>query len=113
MKHLIFGQQGEKLALDYLKKHGIIIMAKNFKNRFGEIDLIGKDKEQIVFFEVKRSRDIRFGFPEERVDSKKLNKIIKTGQGFLIKNNLLNKSWRIDVVSIRNRQIKWIKNITN
>ena len=113
MRHLIFGQQGEKLALEYLKKHGVIIITKNFKNRFGEIDLIGKDNEQIVFFEVKRSKDIRFGFPEERVNAVKLNKIIKTGQGFLIQNNLIDNSWRIDVVSIQDKQIKWIKNITN
>jgi len=113
MRHLIFGQQGEKLALEYLKKHGVIIIAKNFKNRFGEIDLIGKDNEQIVFFEVKRSKDTRFGFPEERVNAVKLYKIIKTGQGFLIQNNLIDKSWRIDVVSIQDKQIKWIKNITN
>lgn len=113
MKHLIFGRQGEKLAFEYLKKHGVAIITKNYKNKLGEIDLIGKDKEQIVFFEVKRSKNKRFGFPEERVNYQKIEKIIKVGQEFLVRNNLIDQSWRIDVISIQNMKIKWIKNVTN
>ena len=89
------------------------IIAKNYKNKSGEIDLIGKDNEQIIFFEVKRSKDNRFGFPEERVNYPKIKRIIKIGQEFLIQNNLIDQSWRIDVISIQNMEIKWIKNITN
>ncbi|SUO95136.1 YraN family protein [Suttonella ornithocola] len=51
--HLLRGQYGEKLAAQYLKKQGLHIVTKNYRTRLGEIDLIAKDKETIVFVEVR------------------------------------------------------------
>ena len=61
------GAKYEKQAADYLERQGVEILARNYRNRKGEIDLIGRDSEYTVFFEVKYRRDNSKGTPEEAV----------------------------------------------
>ena len=64
------GDNYELLAADYLRNNGVKILVKNYRNRFGEIDLIGYDGETLVFFEVKYRNNLQSGYAEEAVDAK-------------------------------------------
>ncbi len=71
------GALGEAQAVAYLKKNGYKILETNFSTIFGEIDIIARDKKDIVFIEVKLRRTKEFGFPEEAVNERKQSRIIK------------------------------------
>jgi len=94
------GSKAEEFALLLLKNSGYKIISKNYRSRFGEIDIIALDDNTLVFVEVKFRSSYKFGLPEEAVDKKKLEKIKKVGY-FFWKNNFPEvKKVRIDVVSI-------------
>ena len=121
MDNLILGKKGEEIASLYLQKQGYKLLAKNFKSKLGEIDLIFLDPsagsgQVLVFVEVKTRCDKRFGEPEEAVTPWKIRSIIKTGQYFSLLHPELPDSLRIDVVAIlmdangKAEEIKLIKN---
>ncbi|MBE0686035.1 MAG: YraN family protein, partial [Anaerolineaceae bacterium] len=66
---------GEETAHNYLVERGIRIVEKNYRTQSGEIDLIGFENDDLIFFEVKTRSSINFGYPEEAVNSKKIEKI--------------------------------------
>ena len=91
------GKIGEDLACDYLIKKGYQILERNWGNKWGEIDIIARDKETVVFVEIKTKVGISFGTPEEMVNPKKLAQIQRLASTYpLAKNNQL----RIDVVAV-------------
>ena len=63
----LFGNKAEKLAERYLKKKGYKILDRQFVTRYGEIDLVAREGDEIVFVEVKARRSTAFGYPEESV----------------------------------------------
>ena len=82
----------------------------NFKSRFGEIDIIAKDAETLVFIEVKYRKSSSFGYPEEFVNLKKQHKILQTARYFMLKSHSdVETPIRFDVVSILGDKIKVIK----
>lgn len=93
------GKKGEEAAVAFLKKNGYRIIAKNYKTVFGEIDVIAKYKDIVVFVEVKTRADRSFGHPFEAVHPGKREKIRKVALCFLKK---LKKEVpaRFDVLSI-------------
>jgi len=95
-----FGKAGEALALQCLKKNGYQIIEQNYRNRLGEIDIIAKDGDTIVFVEVKSRRTNRFGHPKQAVTPAKQRKISKVALYYLKTTRQLNRSGRFDVVSI-------------
>ncbi len=76
------GDSGEAAALSYLKHHGFELVAKNYHSRYGEIDIIVKDSEYIVFVEVKTRNQFAVSRPSDFVDSRKQKKIMKTAAVF-------------------------------
>jgi len=94
------GKFAEKVAENYLKGEGFKILEKNFRKPWGEIDIIAKIGDALVFVEVKansqefRSEDFS---PETRVDEKKIRKITKTAKTYIGDRDV---SWRVDIVSI-------------
>lgn len=94
------GKQGEEVVCKYLEKNNYIILDKNFNIRTGEIDIIAKDKNEIVFIEVKTRTNNRYGMPVEAVTEEKLKKIYRTAEYYIHKRNLYNISARIDVVEV-------------
>ncbi|MBC7196082.1 MAG: YraN family protein, partial [Deferribacterales bacterium] len=106
---LFKGKKGEELALNFLENNGYKLIEKNFKSKFGEIDLIMKDGEVIVFVEVKYRLSEDYGSPKDAVTYEKMKKIIKTAEYFIVKNNL-NSLYRFDVVSILKNNIEHVKN---
>jgi putative endonuclease len=100
-QNLYLGKTGEELAADYLEKNGYRILARNYKTRLGEIDIVALDKDTICFVEVKARLSDEFGLPQEAVSFFKQRQISKAALIFIKKNNLLDKKARFDVVSIR------------
>jgi putative endonuclease len=94
------GKSGEELAVTLLKENGYKILARNFKTKIGEIDIVACDKDTISFVEVKTRQSDRFGSPMEAVSYPKRRQISKAALTYLKDNNLLNKKARFDVVSI-------------
>ena len=77
------GKMGERKACEYLETKGYEILEVNFHSRFGEIDIIAKDGETVVFAEVKTRKNDQFGTPAEFVTPAKMKKIIKTAYFYL------------------------------
>jgi len=110
----VLGQTGEKIAATYLQNKGYKILERNWRGRFGEIDIIAQEKNQIVFVEVKARQSKDFGLPEEAVDFKKQNKLVRTALEYLQKTPT-KLSFRFDVIGIEfksfsNYKISHIKN---
>lgn len=95
--NLYTGKLAEDLACDHLKKKGYLLVERNFRNRFGEIDIIAKNKDTLVFIEVKAKTGKDFGSPEEMINSKKLFKVRRMAEVYL---NGKNSLCRIDVVAV-------------
>lgn len=108
------GRSSEDFAASYVSRLGYKILDRNFKSKFGEIDIIAEDYDTLVFVEVKARLSLRFGAPEEAVTPWKINKIRKTGEYYSLLHPKLPKKLRIDVVAIliehgKHPQIKLIK----
>jgi putative endonuclease len=93
----IIGQLTENMAAAYLAQNGMEIIEQNFSNKFGEIDIIAKDKDVLVFVEVKAKTGIEFGLPEEMITKGKLSKVRRMADLYLQNHKL---PCRIDVVAI-------------
>ncbi len=95
----LFGTRVETLVADYLRSHGYRILEHQWKTRFGEIDLICQDGDEVVFVEVKARRSGTYGFPEESVGYGKIQKIVRCAEHYLnVQSN--HQVWRIDVVAV-------------
>lgn len=94
------GKYGEEKAVEYLEKQGYEIIARNFRSARGEIDIIARDEDFIIFIEVKLRRSQKYGPPQSAVDYRKQEKIKKVTEYFLLKQGLRNERIRFDVISI-------------
>ena len=96
----LLGRKGEQMAADALCERGYRMVEHNFRCRYGEIDLIAEEKDDLVFVEVKTRRGTAFGRPEEAVTLTKRRKLVKVASYYLDLHNAGDRSWRIDVVAI-------------
>lgn len=94
------GQAGELLAKNLLQNKGYHFLAQNFRTRFGEIDLIFQHQNTIVFIEVKARKYFTQGLPEEAVTPRKISKICRVGEYYLLQQQLTHKPSRIDVIAV-------------
>ena len=102
------GRAGEQKATKYLKKLGYKILEKNYTTHLGEIDIIVKDGETIVFVEVKTRKDDLYGLPSQAVNYKKQEKYFAVATEYLVKNKLTDAVCRFDVVEICQEKINHI-----
>lgn len=93
------GKWGEAAALEYLNKKGFLTVTTGFRSRFGEIDLIVKNKEFLVFVEVKTRKNHNFAHAREYVGKDKQRKIISTANYWLMKRPTKLQP-RFDVIEI-------------
>ena len=101
MQKNTYGKKGELIAANYLKKQKYKILETNYKNQIGEIDIIAKDKNYLVFVEVKTRISKAFGDPLEAIDEEKQFKIRNVATMYLMKNKLLDKvPIRFDAIAI-------------
>jgi putative endonuclease len=77
------GPRAEALAADYLARRGLTIVGRNFRTRFGEIDLIARDGRTLVFVEVRLRRSLRFGGAVESISAAKRERMIAAANGYL------------------------------
>jgi putative endonuclease len=101
MNTKILGQQGEEIAAEYLKKKGYKILERNFKTKWGELDIVAKKNGKIIFVEVKTLRQKGDFAPEDQVNFKKKQQLIKMAQIYLSYKRLsLGIDYQIDIVAI-------------
>lgn len=94
------GNYGEKIVSSYLLKYGYEILRKNFICNFGEIDIIFKDKDEIVFSEIKTRTGIEYGFPAESITFFKRKHILNTAKYFLYREKIVDYAIRFDVIEV-------------
>ncbi|MEH6551394.1 MAG: YraN family protein [Pseudomonadales bacterium] len=109
------GKQYEQEAEQYLCKHGLKTIARNWRVSCGEIDLIMQDQDTTVFIEVKYRKSDHWGSPLDQVTRAKQTKLVRAAQLYLNKQDQQRrKTYRFDVVGIcgltPNLKIQWVKN---
>jgi len=115
----ITGDYGEDLACKYLKKQGYKILERNFRISGGEIDIVAKDKDILVFVEVKARWSHQYGLPSESMTYWKIKYLLKTAMFYIMKTGWGEKEYRLDFVGVdfaddpENPKIELIKNITS
>ena len=100
MKRRATGILGEKLAKDFLKKRGYRIREANYRCPEGEIDLIARHKDYLVFIEVRTKTSLEFGTPEESITPAKKERLRTVAAHYQQTHDNLPQLWRIDVVAI-------------
>jgi len=95
-----------------VKAQGYVVLSRNFRYKGGEIDIIAKNGNSIVFIEVKGRRNLSFGSAKDAVSYNKQKRIIEGSRLFMLKNNLNENEFdiRFDVITIENDKIEWLKN---
>ena len=109
LKEYIFGFNAENLACEYLQKLGFEILSRNFHSRFGEIDIIAKKDEILHFVEVKATNGEYE--TQYRLTKSKFEKILKTINFFMMKENFSNE-FQIDFLGISKNSVNFIENIS-
>lgn len=106
------GNAAEDVALRYLETRGLHLVTRNFRCRGGELDLILRDNEYLVFVEVRSRRSSQFGTPAESVTRTKQQRLLRAAAFYLQRQNL-DLPCRFDVVAILQTetepQIEWIQ----
>ncbi len=100
MDRYALGIEGEKLAEQYLVKHGLKIIARRWRTGHAEIDLIAIDGKEVVFVEVKARRSSFYGSPEESITRKKRDELRFAAATFMSDRQWRGFAYRIDVVAI-------------
>ena len=103
------GTAYEEIAADYLRKKGIHILVMNYRVSQGEVDIIGEDKENIIFIEVKYRKTASYGEPWEAVSIHKQKKICSVARQYCYTKRI-KKQIRYDVISICGEEISWFQN---
>lgn len=105
------GENYEHLAADYLLSKGVRIVERNYRNRQGEIDLIGYDSGYLVFFEVKYRKNMRKGAPVEAVTYTKQKNICRVADYYRMLHGIGEfHAIRYDVIAICGEAISWYRN---
>ncbi|SHO46052.1 YraN family protein [Anaerocolumna xylanovorans] len=105
------GSEKEQMAAAYLTAAGYRILAANFFTRSGEVDLIAREEEALVFIEVKYRKDLQSGSPLEAIDSKKIRNICKAARYYMYINHIPEDTpCRFDVIGIVGEEVTLIRN---
>ncbi|MDJ0795089.1 MAG: YraN family protein [Woeseiaceae bacterium] len=109
----VVGRRAESLAFEYLRDHGLTPVARNFRSRGGEIDLIMLDGDCLAFIEVRSRRSSQFTSPSSTVDPRKQRKLVGTAAMFAARHDrFADFTMRFDVISIEGTAhptIRWIR----
>lgn len=108
------GNEGEELAVRHLRSLGMEVLETNYRYGHGEVDIIARDGEYLVFCEVKMRKTDQYGDPEYAITPKKQQQIRKIAEAYLYENDIKEHACRFDVVAIRVRNgkadINYIRN---
>jgi putative endonuclease len=95
-----FGRTGEDMAAAELERRGYEILARRYRTRYGEIDIVARDGETTVFVEVKARATGEFGTAAEAVTRQKQLKLAAMARDYIARNGLTETPCRFDVVAI-------------
>lgn len=104
------GMEKEETACRFLLTQGYEVLERNFYSRYGEIDIVARDRDYLVFAEVKYRNNTKYGYPSEAVDHKKQRRIRKTAEYYMFCRGLFGSPARFDVVEMIGKKIRVIKN---
>jgi len=111
---LELGRRGEELALRKIKRLGYTCIARNYRCALGEVDLIAKDGETLVFIETKTRKGASLAYAKEAVDARKRRQLSRVALAFMKANNCCEVKSRFDVVAVslqgKHERIEVIKN---
>lgn len=116
MKRQATGNLGEKLAAEFLKKKGYHVLQTNYRCPEGEVDIVARRQDCLVFVEVRTKRSREFGSPEESITPAKMAKLRRVAAHYQQTQGAVPASWRIDVVAVeldmqnRPRRMEHIEN---
>lgn len=96
----IIGNYGEDIASKFLEKNKYKIIERNYRCKYGEIDIITKDKNILAFVEVKSRTNQHYGLPAEAVNYYKQKKIINTAKYYVLSQKIKNTFCRFDIVEV-------------
>lgn len=95
-----FGLEGEQLACAELERRGYVVLDRRYRTNAGELDIIARDGDYLVFVEVKARRDSSFGNPEDAVTMPKQQKMVLMAMDYLARSGLADVPCRFDVVAV-------------
>lgn len=104
MKRRDTGILGEKIARHFLTRRGYHILETNYRCPHGEIDIIARHQDYLVFIEVRTKRSLKFGSPEESITPAKKEKMVATAWHYQQSRDKPASLWRIDTVAI---ELNW------
>lgn len=113
------GDWAEQLACEWLEKKGLALRHRNFRTKYGEIDLVMQSEKCLIFVEVRYRKNTQYGSAEETITAKKCQRLSLAAQGYLLdKGYNINTAIRFDAIAITaakqphlNCTINWIQNI--
>jgi putative endonuclease len=94
------GAYGERLAVRHLLQSGLVLLDRNWRSRAGEIDIVARDGEVLVFCEVKTRRGSSFGTPAEALDARKVARLRRLAAEWLAQAGVRPAEVRFDVVAV-------------
>ncbi len=114
----VLGRWGEGLAAEFLVARGLEILSKNFRTPDGEIDIIAKGGDDLIFVEVKTRRNTLYSFPEEAINDEKIEHLESAAGWYLLQHPEYENNWRLDVVTVIGTpdtgepRVDWFENVT-
>jgi putative endonuclease len=106
------GRQWEQAALLYLKRRGLQAVEENFRCKGGEIDLIMRDGDTLVFVEVRQRADTEHGGAAASITPAKIRRLVRAGQFYLLRFPV-TPPCRFDVIAIDGEQVEWLQDVIN
>ena len=114
----VLGRWGEGVAAEFLVARGLEILSKNFRTPDGEIDLIARKGDDLVFVEVKTRRNTLYSYPEEAINDEKIEHLESAAGWYLLQHPEYENNWRLDVVTVIGTpdtgepRVDWFENVT-
>lgn len=94
------GKWGEAVAGRFLQEKGYRLLDTNYRCRWGEVDIVAQEGDELVFVEVRTRRGVRYGTAEESVTAAKARRLVATAQDYLQQRGQEGAEWRIDLIAI-------------
>jgi len=108
--HLLKGRKGERIAAIFLLRQGFDILARRYRGRSGELDIIALESNTLVFVEVKTRASRDFGEPWEFVDWRKQQILRRTAEEFIADHDMGQYAYRFDIVSVLGNKAELFRN---
>ncbi len=97
----VFGTKGESRAAAFLKQKGLEMIGSQVRTKYGEIDLICLEGDEVVFVEVKTRRTRGYGHPEEAITPTKFHHMARAAEAYMVEKKWEQRSFRLDVIAIQ------------